>query len=525
VSYDVIVIGGGVNGLAAAAYLARAGRRVVVLEARPAPGGLAVTAEATPGFRVDWCGHDAGWVPDAVARELDLARHGLALTVPDATVFAPQPDGRALTLWTDAARTAQEIAAFAPADAAAWPAFTRQVARFAGFLGALYGAPPPRVPDATGADLLPLLGAARRLRALGKRDMIELLRVLPMPVADWLDDTFASDALKGAVGAAGITRIFQGPRSGGTAFVLLHHHVGRPPGAMRAAHLVRGGVGALGAALAAAARAAGAEVRTAAAVREIRVTGGRATGVVLDSGERVDARLVVSSADPRRTFGLVDPVWLGPEFTRAVRNIRFRGAVATVHLALGDLPRFTACPDAGSRLHGAISIAPSLEYLERAYDDAKHGGVSRRPYIEARIPTLLDPSLAPPGRHILTAQVQYAPYHRRDGAWDAAERERLADLVVATLTEYAPNVPGAVLHRHVVTPRDLEERWGLTEGSPYQGELTLDQVLFMRPVAGWARYATPVPGLYLCGAGTHPGGGLAGAPGRNAARVILKEAS
>jgi len=390
----------------------------------------------------------------------------------------------------------------------------------------VYAVTPPAIPNPIGGDLLTLLRLGRRLRALGRREMVEFLRVPPMSIAEWLDDWFVTDALKGAVGASGITRVLQGPRSGGTAFVALHHHVGRPAGAVRAVHLVKGGLGALGGALAAVAKRFGAEVRTAAPVHEIVVRHGRAIGVALENGEHLAARQVVSSADPRRTFcGLVDAGHLDPDFLRAVGNIKFRGAVATVSLALAELPRFTARPanGGGAHLRGAISIAPSLDYLEHAYDDAKYGAVSSRPYLEARIPTLLDPSLAPAGKHIMTVQVQYAPYHLRQGAWDAATRDRLADLVITTIAEYAPNVKTSVLARHVVTPKDLEERHGLTEGHSYHGEMTLDQVFFMRPVAGWARYRTPIDGLYLCGAGTHPGGGLAGAPGRNAARQLLKE--
>lgn len=522
-SRDLIVIGGGVNGLVTAAYLAKAGLKVLVLESRAAPGGLASTEEAVPGFRFDSVGLDAGWLLPDIARQLRLDRHGLELFVPDTSLFAPLPDGAAVTVRTDPRRTAEGLSRFSPEDARRWPAFTAQLARFARLLESVYAVAPPHVPGATAADLVALLRLGGRLRGLGRREMFEFLRVAPMPVAEWLDEWFATDALKGAVGAGGISRLLQGPRAAGTAFVLLHHHVGRPTGAVRAAQLVKGGLGNLSRALVAAAGGFGAEIRTSAPVREIVVRGGRVIGVALETGEHLAARWVVSSADPRRTLhGLVDPGHLDPEFLRAVGNIKFRGAVATVHLALGELPRFTARAEDGA-LHGAICIAPSLDYLERAYDDAKYGAVSREPYIEARLPTLHDPSLAPPGRHILSAHVQYAPYHLATGVWDDVARERLGDLVIDTLAAYAPGLKDSVLQRIVVTPRDLEERFGLTEGDPYHGALTLDQILFMRPVAGWARYRTPINGLYLCGAGTHPGGGLAGAAGRNAAREVLKE--
>jgi phytoene dehydrogenase-like protein len=524
VTRDLIVIGGGVNGLVTAAYLAKAGMQVLVLEARDTPGGLATSEVVMPGFHSDVAGADAGWLLPDIVEHLKLGAAGLELVVPEASVFSPQADGRALTLWTDPARTAAEIGRFSPEDAHRWPDFAAQLARFARVLEAVYAATPPRIPDARGRDLATLLGLGRRLRGLGRREMTEFLRVAPMSVAEWLEDWFGADAVKGAVGAGGISRILQGPRSAGTAFVLLHHHVGRPAGAVRGAQLVKGGPGALGRILTQVAQGFGAEIRTSAPVREIVVRDRRTIGVELETGEHVAARRVVSSADPRRTLcGLVPAAHLDPEFVRAVTNIRFRGAVATVHLALGELPQFSARPEDGA-LRGAITVAPSLDYLERAYDDAKYGGVSRHPYLEARIPTLLDPGLAPPRQHLMTVQMQYAPYHLRTGSWDTAAKERLADSVVATLGELAPNLPGSVLARHVVTPKDLEEHFGLTEGHLYHGEMTLDQIVFMRPVAGWARYRTPIKGLFLCGAGTHPGGGLAGAPGRNAAHeLLLKE--
>ena len=518
---ELIIIGGGINGLVAATYLAKAGVKVLLLEARDVLGGLAGGADSIPGFRCDVGGPDAGWLLPDIAADLELDAAGLELVSPQACVCSPQ-DGRALTLWADPARSAEEIARFSPEDAHRWPEFTEQVARFAAVLEAVYAVAPPRVPDPAGRDLGTLLRLGMKLRRLGRRDMVEFLRVAPMSVAEWLDDWFKSDALKGALASAGITRIFQGPRGAGTAFVFLHHQVGRPAGAVRGAHYVRGGPGALAGILAKVAKGYGADIRTSAPVREIVVRDGKAIGVALETGEHLAARQVVSGADPRRTFcRMVDAGQLDPEFLHAVGNIKCRGAVATVHLALSELPRFAGVDE--EALGGAITIAPSLDYLEHAYDDAKYGAVSTRPYLEARIPTLLDPSLAPAGKHLVTLQLQYAPYRLRPGGWDDRARSQVADLALDTLAAYAPNVRGSVVGRHVMTPKDLEDRYGLTEGNAYHGELTLDQILFMRPVAGWSRYRTPIEGLFLCGAGTHPGGGLAGAAGRNAAREMLKE--
>jgi phytoene dehydrogenase-like protein len=364
------------------------------------------------------------------------------------------------------------------------------------------------------------------LRGLGKREMMELLRVLPMSVQELLDDWFESDALKGTLGASGITSLQQGPRSGGTAFLMLHHHVGNESGVFRARTALEGGTAGLTNALLSAARERGVEIRCCSDVTRILVEDGRATGVLLDGGTEVRSRRVVSSADPRRTMlALADPQYLQPDFVRAVRAIKYRGVSGIVHFALGELPRFSArgANGDGAALGGVISISPSLEHLERAYDDAKYGGVSRHPYLEATIPSLLDPSLAPPGRHVMSVRVQYAPYRLRDGAWDDARRDSLGELVTRTLADYAPNFPGAVLHREVLTPLDIEQRYALTEGQPDHGQLTLDQILFMRPVPGYARYRTPIDGLYLCGSGAHPGGRVAGGAGRLAATAILEE--
>lgn len=524
-THDVVVIGAGLNGLVVATYLAKAGRRVLVVERRAIVGGSTVTEEIAPGFRGDTCLHETGWLSPRIARDLQLERHGLAMLHPGRGVFAPLSGRDGLYLDPSPARAADAIRHFSPADARRWPEFAALVAELSGFLEALYASPPPRVDANTLAEHVSMLGLGRRLRKLGKARMVELLRTLPMSVAELLDDWFEGDALKGAVGAQGITRICQGPRSGGTAFVLLHHAVGRPAGAFRSPSAVRGGTGALATAIAAAARAAGVEIRTQADVASVRMEQGRATGVVLRTGEEIASRQVASTADARATLlGLCDPSRLDPALVRAVRNIRFRGAWAKMNLALGALPRFGESLEGDLHLRGTISIAPGLEYLERAYDAAKYGKVSAQPYLEVRIPSLDDPSLAPPGKHVMSVHMQYAPYALREGTWDAAARTALGDGIMTTLEQYAPGIAGLVQARQVLTPLDLEQTFALPEGNAYQGELTLDQILFMRPVAGWSRYRTPVPGLYLCGTGSHPGGAIAGGAGALAAPELLKEA-
>ncbi len=523
-AYEAIVIGAGHNGLVTAAYLARAGLRVLVLERRGLVGGAAVTEEIYPGFKFDTCAHRIGSLHPAVVKDLQPARHGAEILQTDPTVFSPLPDGRHLLLWRNPQDSCEAIRRFSEADANRWIPFCGHVGRAAGFLESLYHKAPPNVIARDAATLWTLLKLGGRLRRMGKRDMMEVMRTLPMSVAEFLGDWFETDVLKGTLGAIGISGICQGPLAFGTAFLMLHHQVGSNNGVPRSTEVVRGGVGNLTQALAAAARKWGVEIRTDAEVQRVTVEDNRATGVVLASGDEIAARWIVSNADPRRTFlKLVDPIDLDPQFLREVHNIKFRGACAKVHLALDELPSFTCAPGNGPHLHGVISISPSLHYLEHAYDDAKHGGISRQPYLEILIPSLIDPTMAPPGKHVMSIFAQYAPYHLKEGVWDDARREALGDAVVETLAQYAPNLEAAILHRHVLTPLDLETAYGLTEGNINHGELTLDQLFFMRPVPGWAQYRTPIQNLFLCGAGTHPGGGVTGAPGYNAARQILRD--
>jgi phytoene dehydrogenase-like protein len=515
--YDAIVIGAGVNGLVTASYLARSGRRTIVLERTDEPGGCAATEELWPGFRVDVGAHEMAALDRRAVADLHLDRAGLEIVRPDPAVVSLQPGGGALALYRDAARTADAIRPFSRRDAARWPAFADAMGRAARALGILYETTPPRAAGASRKDLWELVRLGAKLGRVGRADAVELMRLLPMTIGELLDEWFESDAVTGVLAARGCHGICQGPMAAGTALVFLHGMVGgsRLPLSTR---WVRGGMAGLGAVLATAARDFGAKILTDATVGRITVRDHAVRGVVLESGEEIAGDLVASSADPRRTFlGLVDPGHLDPDFVRQVRNIRYRGACAKVHLALDGLPDF------GSENGNAASfcVAPSLRYVERAYDDAKYGAPSREPHLRAVIPTVLDPTLAPQGRHVMSVLVQYAPYDLRDGEWDDGARDVVGDTALRTLAGCAPGLADRVVHSHVLSPADLEARFGLTEGSINHGEVMLDQVFIGRPVPGWARYETPIRGLYSCGAGSHPGGGLTGSPGVNAARRIL----
>jgi phytoene dehydrogenase-like protein len=521
-SYDAVIIGAGHNGLTAAAYLARAGRKVVVLERRHVIGGAAVTEEVFPGFKFSVCSYVVSLLRPEIIADLELPRHGLHLLPLDGT-FTPLPDGDYLWRTDDHDFTRRELARHSTRDAERYDDFARAMARIAAFIKPTLAMTPPDIHRPGFRGAVQLAGLARRFRHLSPSDQTLLIEMMTVSVVDFLRQWFETDALIATMAASGTIGTFLGVRSPGTAYVLLHHYMGEIDGVFRSWGLARGGTGSVSNAIAAAAREAGAEIRTNASVARIRVEGGSAIGVLLEDGESIDARLVASSADPRVTFErLLDSTVLPEDFATGVRNYRYRGASAKVNLALADLPRFTAKPDGDAHLRGAISISPSVDYMERAYDEAKYGRFSRRPYMDIVIPSLSDPTVASPGQHVMSCFVQYAPYHLAEGTWDD-QREALGDAVIETLAEYAPNIRDIVRHRQIVTPLDLEREWSLTEGNIFQGELSPDQLFFMRPVAGWAQYRTPVKGLYLCGAATHPGGGIMGAPGRNAARVILSE--
>lgn len=518
--HDAIVIGGGINGLVAAASLAKAGQRVLLLERGEAVGGQSLTAEFSPGFRADPLGQDAGWLPPSVAAELGLGN--LARVVPDPAVVVPVGAGEWLATFRDTARTAEAIRRYSAADASKWAAFTTLLGKLSGFLEALYVLPAPDIGASALSELLPLLGLARKLRGLGRRDMVELLRTVPMSVQELLDDWFEFDPLKAALGAWGTAGIRQGPRSGGTAFVLLHHQVGAA-GTIRGRGYWQAGPDALAKTLAAVAARHAVTLRTGAEVARITVKDDHVSGVVLASGEEIPAPTVLSGADPARTLlGMVDPVWLDPEFLLAVRNIKFRGNTARVLYALGGLPQFPGLANSDA-LAGTLSLSTALDEIERSADDAKYGRISERPHIELQIPSARWSGMAPAGKHVVVATAQSAPYQLREGQWTAEKRDALGNRVSAAIARVAPGFPDLVRHCEVVTPVEIEARYGLTEGATSHGEMTLDQILFMRPVAGASRYATPIAGLYLCGAGTHPGIGVSGGPGWLAARRVLRD--
>ncbi len=518
---DVIIIGGGHNGLVTAFYLAKAGFKPLVLERHEQVGGAAVTEEFHPGFRCSTLAHSAGPLLPEIVRDMQLERHGLRLITPEAGVTALSPDGRALVLYNDVKRAALEIGKFSQKDAAEYPEFQPSLQKIGRVISEALKLTPPNIDDPSGSDLWAMLQTGRSLRKLGKKDMYRVLRWGPMAVADLVAEFFETELLRAVVAARGIFGTALGPWSAGSSLVLLIRAAGdsHPAGS---ACFAAGGIGAVTQAMAAAAKEAGAEIRCGAEVKEVRVRNGAASGVALANGEEITAKAVISNADPRRTLlKLVDPTHLTPDFVMKLQNYRMPGTVAKMNLALSALPRFTALNGNNSALGGRIHIGPEIDYLERAFDESKYGNFSSRPYLEVAIPSFTDPSLAPAGKHVMSVYMQYAPFKLKEADWDS-QRDALGNTVVKTLSEYAPGLPELVEDGQIITPKDLEETYGLTGGHIFHGELALDQFFTMRPLLDWARYRTPIQNLYLCGSGTHPGAGLTGGSGFNAAREILK---
>ncbi len=521
-SYDAVVIGGGHNGLTCAAYLAKAGRRILVLERRPVLGGAAASEEVFPGFTYTVYSYVVSLLRPHIIRELDLPRHGLEI-IPLEYSFSPLPDGRSLVRGSDPEETRREIAKFSRKDADTYPEFGLAMTKLARFARGIIDTNAPDPTSFRPGELAKLLRLGKEYRAFDEDLRFLNFKLMTMSAADFLDMWFESDVLKAPMSVSGIIGTFLGVRSPGTAYVLLHHYMGEIDGAFRAWGFAKGGTGGVSVSIGNAARAHGAEIITNAHVDRVLIESGRAAGVVLKGGDEIRARIVLSSLDPHRTFlRLVGEEHLDGDFLKQVRRFKVRGSSGKVNLAVDRIPDFPSRPGDGPHLRGDIAVAPSIAYLEKAYDQAKYGDFSERPYLNVVIPTLVDPTMAPPGKHVVSIFVQYAPYAIKEGPEHWPERrEAFGDAVVDTLAEYCPGFKESILHRQVLSPWDMEQEIGLTEGNIFQGELSLDQLLFLRPAAGWSRYRTPVRALWLCGSATHPGGGIMAASGELSAKTLL----
>jgi phytoene dehydrogenase-like protein len=516
---DAVIVGGGHNGLVCAAYLARAGLDVLVLERRELVGGAAVTEEPWPGHRVSSAAYVVSLVPPRIERELELGRHGYRVSIISPEYYIPYSDDTALTLWGDVERDVEEIARFSTADAEAYVKFDVYFERIAGLLRDLLFIVPPNL--ALG-ELPRWLALGARMRHWSARDIAEIIRLFTLSAADFLEEWFGDERIKGALATQAMVGGWGGPMSPGSAYVLMHHWIGEVDGHAGAWGWVHGGMGGISDALAAAARAAGAEVRVGSPVDHVVLRDGRAVGVELEDGETIEARQVISNAHPITTYReLVGEQHLPEDVIRDIRRFRTRSGSVKVNAALSKLPTPTAWRGdvPGDPHRGLLAIAPSIEYMERAWDDAKYGRPSRNPYVEAVFPTVHEPALAPEGTHLMLAFVQYGPYELAEGDWDD-ERDAFGRRVIETLGEYMPDIEGAVEQIEVLAPPDMERRFGLLGGNITQGEMTPDQSFFLRPILGYADYTTPIEGLFLCGAGTHPGGGVMGVPGHNCAQVV-----
>jgi phytoene dehydrogenase-like protein len=522
--YDVIVIGAGHNGLVTAAYLAKAGQKVLVLERRTMVGGAAVTEEFFPDYKFSSLASAASSLSPVVITDLNLDQHGFQILPTDPLIFSPQPDGSHLTIWHDVSRTTEEIAKYSQADAAAYPKFIEMLQAYSQILAALNNIPPPDLPDVGQSDLKRLLKFIKPVRNLGWEDLAQVVRVLPMPVSDFLNEWFESDIVKGTIAASSVSNISWGPQETGTAYALFYNCSVSSNNLFKFSGRVKGGMGALTNSLANAARHFGTEIMTNSEVAEIVMQNGRACGIKLANGDQLSAAAIVSAVDIRTTFlKLFDPYFLDPKIVKHVQNIKYRGTTARIHYAVDELPRFTVLEaDSQQLIGGTIQIAPTVSYLQKAYDSVKYGRYSEQPYLDIQIPTLTDSTLAPEGKHCVSVTVKYLPYDLCEGDWNEM-RGAIRKLVTDTISEYAPGFDRSVQHREVITPMDMETVYNLPEGNPFHGDMTLDQILWMRPIPGYAQYRTPVKNLYLCSAATHPGGAVTGINGKNASREILKK--
>jgi phytoene dehydrogenase-like protein len=520
--YDAIIIGGGHNGLVAAAYLARAGKKVVVLERREIVGGAAMTEEIFPGYRFTEFSYVVSLLRPEIIRDLELPRHGLKI-LPLPSTVTPLDNGDYLAGWDDHDLTRQEVYRHSPLDAEAYDEYSRVMARAAKAIKPVISMVPPDPSSLSPRDLMGLLKIGKYAKSLSEKELYRIAKLVTQSSADLLEEWFEFDALKGTKSASGIIGTFLGPRSPGTAYVLLHHYMGEIDGAFRAWGFAKNGTGGVSAAIARSARALGVDIRTNASVKQVIVKNGRAAGVALENGDEFTARTVMSAADPKRTFlQFVESKHLPDEFVQAVQSFRVRGSSGKVNIALSELPQFTCLPGEGPLHRGAISISPSIDYIERAYDEAKYGQFSKNPYIDMIIPSMIDRDMAPPGHHVMSCFVQYAPYDI-EGGWDDAKREAFGETVISTIEKYAPNIRRAIVGKQVITPKDIERIAGITGGNIFHGELLLHQLFFFRPAPQWADFRTPLPGYYFGAAGAHPGGGVMGAPGKLAAEAVLSD--
>lgn len=520
--YDAIVIGGGHNGLVAAAYLARAGKRVVVLERRHLVGGATVTEEIIPGFKFTELSYVVSLLRPEIIRDLNLPQHGLKI-LPLPSTFTPMENGDYIAGWDDHDMTRREIYRHSPKDAEAYDEYGRRMARLAKAIKPILSMLPPDPTSLHPSDLFGMMKLGHFAKSISETDLYGLAKIMTQSAADMLEEWFETEALLGTKSASGIIGTFLGPRSPSTAYVLLHHYMGEIDGAFRAWGFAKGGTGGIAEAIASSARSFGAEIRLNSTVKQVIVKGSRAAGVALENGDEIYAKAVLSSLDPMHTFvKLVDSKHMPDDLTRAIKKYRTRGSSGKVNLALSALPKFTALPDSNFLHRGAVSISPSIDYIERAYDDAKYGRFAKQPYVDIIFPSVIDPDMAPPGKHVMSCFVQYAPYDI-EGGWNSEKREAFGEAVISAIERFAPNLRQVIIGKQVLTPVDIEEMTRISGGNIFHGELLLHQLFFMRPATRWAGFRTPLDSYYLAGSGAHPGGGIMGAPGKFAAEIALKD--